>query len=167
MKKRNWYFTLILLFVMIFSPRVINAEEERPSVPPFQMTSLTGQTFSEKEMLGKATLVVFWASWCGTCHEELPKIHELQKALADRPFQVLAIGFRDSNKNIQAYVEQHSGIFSFPVFYDQGDQVAGRFGAMATPTLFLFDQEGKLVVPYRGGGLLDHPQFYKTLEALL
>ncbi|MFQ5589169.1 MAG: TlpA family protein disulfide reductase, partial [Nitrospiria bacterium] len=140
---------------------------ERPSVPSFQLTSLEGQSFTEKEMLGKATLVVFWASWCGTCQQELPKIHQLQKKLADRPFRVLAIGFSDTQQNIERYVRENAKTFSFPVFYDRGDQVAGRFGAVATPTLFLFDQEGKLVVPYRGGGLLEHPQFHKILEELL
>ncbi len=164
-KKRIVYLSIFLLGLSFWAGSLGAAE--RQSVPAFHLTSLEGKTFTEKEMIGKATLVVFWASWCGTCQKELPKIHQLQKELSDRPFQVIAIGFSDTQQNIEGYVKKHPDTFSFPVFYDQGDQVAGRFGAMATPTLFLFDQEGKLVVPYRGGGLLEHPEFYKTLEKLL
>ncbi len=140
---------------------------EKPISPPFTLTSMQGKPFTERDLLGKTTLIVFWASWCGTCQHELPKIQRLQEKLADRPFQVLAIGFRDSEENINHYVKSHPDVFSFPVFYDKGDEVSARFGAMATPTLFLFDEEGRLVVPYRGGGLLEHPKFNGILEALL
>lgn len=159
------HLAMALLVMFLWTGHLSAADQ--PSVPAFHLTSLTGQSFTEKDLLGKATLVVFWASWCGTCQQELPKIHQLQKKWADRPFQILAIGFSDTEQSIQHYVDGHSEIFSFPVFYDQGDEVAGRFGAVATPTLFLFDQAGKLVVPYRGGGLLEHPQFHKILETLL
>jgi thiol-disulfide isomerase/thioredoxin len=144
-----------------------NAQEDRPSVPDFSFTTADGKHFTQKEMIGKATLVVFWASWCGTCHQELPKVRQLQEKWADKPFQVISIGFRDTEQNIRRYVKEHPDVFSFPVFYDKGDTVSAQFGAMSTPTLFLFDKEGKLVVPYRGGGLLDHPQFQKILAELL
>ncbi len=165
---------LIFLCIVPFSGSALpvsqaseNASQDRPNLPSFSLTSLSGHTFTEKDLVGKTTLIVFWASWCGTCHEELPKIRMLQEKWAGRPFQVLAIGFRDTEQNISRYVEEHPGVFSFPVFYDKSDTVSARFGAIATPTLFLFDKEGKLVVPYRGGGLLEHPQFQKILAELL
>jgi len=166
----------IISFILVFSlwlsfatplSQAADPPEDRPKVPTFRLTAADGKDFTQNEMLGKTTLVIFWASWCGTCQQELPKVRELQAKWADRPFQVIAIGFRDSEQNISRYVKEHPDVFSFPVFYDKGDAVSTQFGAMATPTLFLFDKEGKLVVPYRGGGLLEHPQFHKILADLL
>ena len=108
-----------------------------PKVPPFELNSLRGEKFTEEALSGKVTLVVFWASWCGTCQEELPKVHDLQEKMKGKPFQTVAIGFKDSEANIRKYVRSNPKLFSFPVLYDPGDQVAGRFGANFTPTLFL------------------------------
>ncbi len=163
-------FILLLSFWLPSATNAVSApdtQEERPGVPAFRLIAADGKEFTQKDMLGKTTLLIFWASWCGTCHQELPKLRRLQEKWADRPFQVIAIGFRDSEQNISRYVKNHPDVFSFPVFYDKGDTVSARFGAMTTPTLFLFDKEGKLVVPYRGGGLLEHPQFQKILTGLL
>ena len=140
---------------------------EGPKSPPFALLSLDGQRFTQNDLIGKATLVIFWASWCGTCQHELPEAHRLQEKMAGQPFQIISIGFRDSETNIRAYVRTHPQVFSFPVFFDKKDRVSESFGARVTPTLFLFNKAGELVVRYRGGGMFEHPKFKETLEALL
>lgn len=164
--KRMIYFTYLLFLASSFlSWNPVAAEG--PTPPPFELTSLEGERFTNEEMSGKVTLFIFWASWCGVCRQELPQAHLLHKKMAGRPFQIVAVGFRDSENNIQNYVKDHPDVFSFPVYYDKGDRVASQFGAVATPTLFLFDKKGQLVVPYRGGGLFEHPKFQRTLLGIL
>ncbi|MFQ5949593.1 MAG: TlpA family protein disulfide reductase [Nitrospiria bacterium] len=165
MRKVVYIILFILSGLVLFGE--IRADETRPKAPPFELVSLDGKKMTQEDLIGKATLMVFWASWCGTCQSELPKIHLLQEKMKGRPFQVIAIGFKDSRTNILRYVDSHQEVFSFPVFYDTRNRVAARFGARVTPTLFLFDKNGALAVPYRGGGLLDHPKFQKVLESLL
>jgi thiol-disulfide isomerase/thioredoxin len=165
MKKATLLIIIILSAVVSFGE--LRADEARPKVPPFELVSLKGEKITQENLIGKATLVVFWASWCGTCQNELPKIARLKKKLADKPFQVIAIGFKDTRKNIGSYVASHQEAFPFPVFYDTKNQVSSRFGARVTPTLFLFDKKGELVVPFQGGGLLEHPQFKKALKDIL
>lgn len=163
-------FIFVLSLSLPFATNTVlsaDAKEGQSDIPAFTLTTADGKRFTEKEMLGKTTLVIFWASWCGTCRQELPKAQKLQEKWADKSFQVIAIGFRDTEQNISRYVKEHPDVFSFPVFYDRDDIVSAKFGAMVTPTLFLFDKKGKLIVPYRGGGLLDHPQFQKILTELL
>ncbi|MEC4679026.1 MAG: TlpA disulfide reductase family protein [Nitrospirota bacterium] len=164
------YFILGLALSLSLATNTVLAadvKDDRPSAPNFSLSTADGQHFTQNEMLGKTTLVIFWASWCGTCHQELPKVRALQEKWKDKAFQVIAIGFRDTEQNISHYVKKNPDVFSFPVFYDKDDTVSAQFGAMATPTLFLFDKEAKLVLPYRGGGLLEHPQFQKILAELL
>lgn len=147
---------------------VVKADEKpAPTVPPFEMVSLDGQHFTQDDMDGKVTLFIFWAPWCGVCRHELPKAHQLYKEMADKDFQIISVGFHDSETNVSEYVKRHPKVFTFPAFYDEKDRVANNFGAQATPTFFLFDKNKTLVVPYRGGGLFDHPQFKKVLNKLL
>lgn len=143
------------------------ADAGGPRPPSFELSSLDGKTFTEKDLQGKATLVVFWASWCDTCQRELPKVHELREKMKGKPFQVIAIGFKDAEENIRGYVNAHPTLFNFPVLYDAGDRVAGRFGAHFTPTLFLLNKKGELVLPYRGGGLFENPRFQEVLQQSL
>ncbi|MEO2053922.1 MAG: TlpA disulfide reductase family protein [Nitrospira sp.] len=165
MKKALLITILLLSTVVPFG--AIQADETRQKAPPFELVSLKGETITQENLIGKATLVVFWASWCGTCQNELPKIARLLKKLGGKPFQVFAIGFKDTRKNIRGYVASHQEAFPYSVFYDTRNQVSRRFGARVTPTLFLFDKKGELVVPFQGGGLLDHPQFEKVLQDIL
>ncbi len=166
-KSMNW--VVFFVFIAFFVTRPLRAETEtdRAKSPPFELTSLSGKSFTEKDLLGKTTLLVFWASWCDVCKHELPKAGLLHEKLGERSFQVIGIGFGDSEQSIREYVKSHPDVFSFPVLYDTGDQVASRFGTQVTPTFFLFDKEGQLIVPYRGGGLFEHPQFRKILSELL
>jgi len=164
MKKISLLLAFLLLIALSPGTEVF---AESPKAPPFAMLSFKGKRFTQNDLIGKATLVIFWASWCGTCQHELPEAQRLQETMAGKPFQIISIGFRDSEDNIRAYVREHPQVFSFPVFFDKKDRVSEAFGARETPTLFLFNKEGELVVRYRGGGMFEHPKFKETLEALL
>lgn len=160
--------TIGLAVFFILAALVYGVEVDAGSkAPSFALTTLDGKTFTQDDLSGKVTLVVFWASWCGTCQKELPKVRDLQEKMKGKPFQTVAIGFKDSEENIREYVRSHRNVFPFPVLYDAGDRVASRFGANFTPTLFLLDQNGELVIPYSGPGLLEHPRFHAALERLL
>lgn len=159
---------LLSIMVLVFSLFSWNGLAAKGSkIPLFELVSLDGEVLTQEDLEGKVTLFVFWASWCGVCRNELPKINQLNEKMAGKAFQIVAVGFRDSEENISRYVKMHPKHFSYPVYYDKEDQVSSQFGAMATPTLFLFDKKGELVIPYRGGGLLEHPEFQKILKELV
>ena len=136
-------------------------------VPSFELKSLSGKTYTDKDLLGHPTLLIFWASWCHTCQGELPKAHDLLEKAKGRGFRVIAIGFADEETNIRNYVKAHPEVFTFPVLYDPGNRVAARFRANTTPTLFLINANGQIEIPYRGGGLFEHPGFRAKLSELL
>ncbi|MBA3968421.1 MAG: TlpA family protein disulfide reductase [Nitrospirales bacterium] len=144
-----------------------SGEAGGPKVPAFELRSLDGKLYSDQDLIGQPTLLMFWASWCHVCQGELPKVHGLQEQMKGKKFQILAIGFADPEANIRDYVASHPTHFNFPVLYDTGDRVASQFGVRSTPTFFLLNKKGEVVIPYRGGGLLEHPQFQATLSQLL
>lgn len=159
-------YSLVLIFVASLFV-AIHAGAAGPKVPTFELRSIDGKLYTDRYLTGHPTLLVFWASWCKVCQGELPKIHDLQERMKGSGFQVIAVGFADTEANIRDYVRSHPTVFNFPVLYDADDQVAERFGAYSTPTLFLLNSNGELVIPYRGGGLLETPQFKSELRKLL
>lgn len=163
--KKIFYVVVFLVSTGFFGGS--HGEASGPKVPVFELRSLDGNMYTDKNLIGQPTLLMFWASWCHVCQGEIPKVHALQEKMNEKGLQILAIGFADSEANIRDYVATHPTHFNFPVLYDTGDQVASQFGVRSTPTFFLLNKHGEVVIPYRGGGLLEHPKFQTTLSELL
>lgn len=162
--KRAGFAALFLAVVFAFGMVAHAAERQAPA---FELTSLDGKKFTQNDLTNKVTLMVFWASSCGTCKKELPKISGLQQKMEKQGFQVLAVGFADAEADIRKYVTAHPHTFNFPVLYDTGDRVATQWGVRGTPTLFLIDKKGQIVISHLGGGLLESRAFHKKLDALI
>jgi len=152
----------VILSVLLLGMQAAHAAEV--FAPRFDLPALDGKRYTDRYLIGKSTLVVFWASWCPVCQVELPKLHALFDAMRGRGLQVLAIGFADDPDKIRRYVRTHGEIFDFPVLYDSGDTVAKRFGVVGTPTIYLINSRGKIeYVTW----LIEDPALADKLEKLL
>jgi cytochrome c-type biogenesis protein len=136
--------------------------EPRPQLPPIQLSDLTGQTFQLKEFLGVATVLDFWATWCGPCRVEMPELQKLYNELGGKGLVVLAVnvdfaadpqaaGFAQAleivRPRIQGFLAQ-SGI-TLPVYLTDGEAQA-ELGVDRIPFSVLLDREGGVVRVYAG-----------------
>jgi thiol-disulfide isomerase/thioredoxin len=107
--------------------------------PHFALKDLSGKVVSSDTFKGKPTLVVFWATWCPTCKEELPTFN----ALKEKGIQVVAIALNQSVDAVKEYVREHG--IEFPVLMTD-QQVELDFGGIRfLPTAFLIDSNWKIV----------------------
>src|SRR5512136_1243997 len=63
----------------------------RPTFPAIEVSDLTGQTYPLKNFLGTATVLNFWATWCGPCRMEIPELQKLYNELGAKGLVVLAV----------------------------------------------------------------------------
>ncbi len=61
------------------------------SSPSIELTDLAGQTVPLKNVLGTATVLNFWATWCGPCRMEMPELQKLSNEFGGKGFVVLAV----------------------------------------------------------------------------
>ena len=54
-----------------------------PAVP-FKFKDINGNEVSLADLKGKYVYVDIWATWCGPCNAEIPKLKELEKKLEGR-----------------------------------------------------------------------------------
>jgi thiol-disulfide isomerase/thioredoxin len=155
-------FTLGLVLTLAVSARAVSSE----AAPDFSVTTLDGKTITKASLQGKPALLMFWASWCGTCQHELPNVKALYEQHKAKGLQAVAIGFQDDEANIRGYVQAHQSTFVFPAAYDTRNQVSTLFRARWTPTFVVLDAQGRVALVHTGGGVLQNPAFQQFIQTL-
>lgn len=113
--------------------------------PAFSLPSLSGQQISLAKYRGEKVVVSFWASWCGPCRMEIPELRSFydEYHTGETKFQILAISVDDNRADPAKFAAQEK--LSFPVLLDLTQQTAGAYGAHALPTLYVINEQGKVI----------------------
>ncbi|HEY1425259.1 MAG TPA: TlpA disulfide reductase family protein [Caulobacteraceae bacterium] len=116
--------------------------------PPFDVFTFEFKKIHFAELRGKVVLLNFWASWCGPCKLELPRLDAYYRRHAAEPFRIFAVRAEDGAPN-QAF-NQLSKALSFPLVWklDAGAGYAPIDGAL--PTNFVIDASGVLRYAAKG-----------------
>lgn len=66
----------------------------RPA-PDLKLKDLEGQTQKLSELRGHIVVLNFWATWCGPCQEELPRLSKLADDWSDKNVRFVAVSIDD------------------------------------------------------------------------
>jgi peroxiredoxin len=66
-------------------------------LPDLQLTDINGKTHKLSDYRGKNLMIIFWATWCMPCMEEVPHLNTLRDVMPEDKLAMLAI----SNENIE------------------------------------------------------------------
>jgi thiol-disulfide isomerase/thioredoxin len=149
---------LALLAVLAFSGCKKAASSD---IPGFSLKTYDGkeQTFVPND--GTVRLVVFWATWCIPCIEEIPQLKTFHKKYADRGFRVISINIDDPEGMTAPTLMQQFEI-NYPVWVEVDETAEKAFGGLrALPTSFLVGRDGAIKQKLEG---LYPPE---TLEQLI
>lgn len=114
-------------------------------VDNFSVQDLTGNALSFSQLKGDVSVVIFISVQCPVSNA----YNERMKALyADYTPKGVHFLFLNANSTEPASaVAQHAAehSFQFPVYKDASNVVADRFGAQATPEVFVIDRTGTIL----------------------
>jgi thiol-disulfide isomerase/thioredoxin len=93
----------------------------------------------------KQKLIVFGASWCPSCKQELPKIAEKYINWKQKGLEVIFISL-DEDKQLFAEFVKNFPFFSFCDFNKWESKAAKDYYVFGTPTMFLIDQNQTILI---------------------
>ena len=119
----------------------------------------TAREIAFLEMRGQPLVIVLWATWCGICAREMPKLNRLASQLGPRGLQVVALSIDEGGSEIAARYLRRKGLRELRVFHDHQKLLYPTLGAWGVPTAIIADAEGRIVarasgpVPWESAGV--------------
>ena len=117
--------------------------------PNFQVTDLKGETLSLEKYRGQVVLLDFWATWCGPCITEMPKIKKTYAQYKDQQFQIIGISLDTSREPLETYIEKEG--LEWVQYWDESGEIRTLYGVWGIPSAFLIDGEGIIRKASLGG----------------
>ncbi|RKU21577.1 hypothetical protein C6499_21495 [Candidatus Poribacteria bacterium] len=117
--------------------------------PDFQVTDLKGETLSLEKYRGQVVLLDFWATWCGPCITEMPKIKKTYEKYRDQQFQIIGISLDRSKEPLETYIEEEK--LAWIHYWDQSREIRTLYGVWGIPSAFLIDGDGIIRKASLGG----------------
>jgi thiol-disulfide isomerase/thioredoxin len=123
------------------------APADRHPFAEFALPTLTGDTLTRDDLLGKVVLVNFWASWCAPCRVEMPALVHLTESIADSDF-----AFVTMNEDVEANDAARFASalrFDYPVALGKG-KLRQQYYYLGLPFTVLLDRGGNIVYRWTG-----------------
>ncbi len=116
-------------------------------VGDFTVRETSGNRVQFSSLRGPITVVVFTSTQCPVSNSYNDRMNAIYKDYSARgiKFVFLNANRTEAPGEVERHAREH---FAFPVYKDENNVVADRFGASVTPEAFVIDREG--VIRYHG-----------------
>jgi peroxiredoxin len=156
----RFFFTVSL---MVISLNLFSQMKPGQNAVELSLPDMNGKMVSLSELKGKVVLIDFWASWCGPCRHNNPKLVKLYNKYHGRGLEIYGISL-DEDPNSWIRAVHHDRLNWIQVIDDKGWEAssANAYGVDMIPSSFLIDQQGVIQTINEEG-----PELEKSIKNLL
>ena len=153
---------LILFTAIGKDPTKLETARLNDPIPAFNLKDLADKTktFTEKDFVGKVSLLNVWATWCPSCRVE----HSFLNALSSQGIRIIGLNYKDERDAALAWLDNLGNPYEFTI-YDPRGKLGFDLGVYGAPETYVVDKLG--VVRYRHVGVVDEKVWSNTLKPLV
>ncbi len=144
------------------NPREMNSALIGQPAPAFILPALSGSenTLSNKDFMGKVSLLNIWASWCVTCRYE----HHILMQAKEEGYVVYGLDYKDTLAEAKMVLARSGSPYQKSGFDSDGN-VGMEWGVTGTPETFVIDKQG--IVRYKKVGQMTEELWLETIKPLI
>lgn len=113
-------------------------------------------------------MLVFWASWCGPCRQEIPLLKALRAKYPEKSLSLVSISIDEDPKRWKKALDEEKMLW--PQFVaDSGkvEQIRQTFNFIAIPMVIFTDRQGKEIKRFRGYSKERSAQYEEVIKTSL
>ncbi len=109
--------------------------------PEFTLPRMNGEASnftSARE--GKKAVIIFWATWCPHCHEELAQLSTRMPDYEAKGIKILLVNVGETREEVKAYFERKG--YMFNSFLDEENALQDPYHLIGVPTVVFVNESG-------------------------
>ncbi len=156
---------IIPISIIAFIAVLLFLSLKTTSIKNLNLTTINGEKITSQQLLGKITLINFWATDCPGCINEMPGLIETYNQYKGQGLEVIAVAmYYDPPSRVISFTKNNN--LPFPVVLDTNKKIISKFNNVKlTPTSIILDENGYVINTIIGE--IDFNEFNNDLIKLL
>ena len=116
---------------------------------------LTGRQISTRDLRGKIVVIDFWATWCGPCISELPRMKQIYDQYKTVGVEFIGISLDKDPEVLKKFCTEND--VTWPQYCERDKawdtELSSSWGISSIPTIFILDKNGRVYSAFARGKL--------------
>jgi peroxiredoxin len=150
-----WWFAAVVMIasVLLLPPDASSFGPQSPAAaktafvekaPDFVLRDLNGRRFRLSDFRGKQpVLIIFSATWCTFCREEIPHFKSIHAAYAKQGLEIVNVDIQESKEKVAKFTAKYG--LPYRVLLDEDGVVGGIYDIRGVPSMVLVDPNGNIL----------------------
>ena len=118
------------------------------TAPQFSAPAPNGEMLALKDVLGKYTIIDFWASWCRPCRRENPNVVNVYNKYHDKGLNIISVSLDKAGQKerwLKAIKDDNMDWYHVSNLRYWQDPIVKQYNVRSIPATFLLDDKGIII----------------------